>query len=123
MNRLLILSLVCVLWGCAVTPVVEETCITVELVYEAVSLNDTFDVCGPTNLAADILTANAELLGLEITPSSFGDYVSGMAGFNFDTLGLNVYWAIFHNDEAALVGISELIVAPQDVLLFEATPY
>jgi hypothetical protein len=122
MKWFIVLSLLWLVVGC--TAVAEEqTCITVELVYEDVGIEESHSLCGPTNLTADILQANATLLGLEVTSSSFGDYVSGLRGFNFETLGLQMYWAIYLNEEFAMVGISELLVEEGDRLLFEATGY
>jgi outer membrane receptor for ferrienterochelin and colicin len=86
-------------------------------------MDESYELCGPTNLTADLLNAHQTTLGLEITSSSFGDYVSGLRGYNFETLGLSMYWAIYLNDEFAMVGISELLIADGDVLLFEASSY
>jgi hypothetical protein len=74
-------------------------------------------------LVADILNEHVETLSLEVTSSSFGDYVSGLLGYNFETLGLSYYWAISVNDTIAEVGISQLIVVSGDRLLFQASPY
>jgi hypothetical protein len=49
--------------------------------------------------------------------------VSGLRGYNFETLGLSMYWAIYLNGEFAMVGISELLLEEGDVLLFEASSY
>lgn len=122
MKVLIVLSLVWLVVGCT-TVTEDQTCITVDLVYEEVGLLESHSLCGPTNLTADILQMNQAVLGLEITSSSFGDYVSGLRGYNFETLGLQMYWAIYLNDEFAMVGISELLVEEGDRLLFEATGY
>lgn len=122
MKVLIVLSLVWLVVGCT-TVTDEQTCITVDLVYEEVGLLESHSLCGPTNLTADILQMNQAVLGLEITSSSFGDYVSGLRGYNFETLGLQMYWAIYLNDTFAMVGISELLVEEGDRLLFEATGY
>lgn len=122
MKHFIVLSLLWLMVGCT-TVTEEQTCITVTIVYEEVDIDESHSLCGPSNLTADILQANAALLDLELTSSSFGDYVSGLKGYNFETLGRSMYWAIYFNDEFAMVGISELVVEEGDRLLFEASPY
>lgn len=122
MRSFFVLSIALLLLGCT-TVTEEQTCITVDIVYQEVSMDESYELCGPTNLTADLLNAHQTTLGLEITSSSFGDYVSGLRGYNFETLGLSMYWAIYLNDEFAMVGISELLIADGDVLLFEASSY
>lgn len=123
MKQVLVLSLFLLLSGCIVQPTQVQTCIVVDVVYSDASINESFDVCGSTNLVADILDEHANTLQLELTSSSFGDYVSGLLGYNFETLGLSYYWAISVNDTTAEVGISELLVVTGDRLLFNASPY
>lgn len=122
MRRIFVLSIAWLLLGCT-TVTEQQTCITVEIVYQEVSMDESYELCGPTNLTADLLNAHQATIGLEITSSSFGDYVSGLRGYNFETLGLSMYWAIYLNEEFAMVGISELLIADGDVLLFEASSY
>jgi hypothetical protein len=122
MRSLLVLSIAWLLLGCT-TVTEKETCVTVGIVYQEVAMQESYELCGPTNLTADLLNIHQATLGLEITSSSFGDYVSGLRGYNFETLGLSMYWAIYLNDEFAMVGISELLIADGDELLFEASPY
>lgn len=123
MKRLLVLSLFLFLTGCIVQPTEGQTCIVVDVIYAEQSVEESFELCGSTNLVADILNEHADTLQLELTSSSFGDYVSGLVGYNFETLGLNYFWEISVNDTTAEVGISELIVGTDDRLLFEASPY
>ena len=122
MRNIFVLSIAWLLLGCT-TVTEQETCVTVEVVYEEVLMQESYELCGPTNLTADMLNLHQSTLGLEITSSSFGDYVSGLRGYNFETLELSMYWAIYLNDEFAMVGISELLLDDGDVLLFEASPY
>ena len=123
MKQILVLSLFLFLSGCIVQPTEGQTCIVVDVIYAEQSVEESFELCGSTNLVADILNEHADTLQLELTSSSFGDYVSGLAGYNFETLGLNYFWEISVNDTTAEVGISELIVVTDDRLLFEASPY
>jgi hypothetical protein len=123
MKHVFVLSLVLFLSGCMLQPTNTQTCIVAQVVYEAESIDASFELCGPTTLVADILNNHVDELQLELTSSSFGDYVSGLLGVNFETLGVKYYWAILVNDEMAAVGISELIVESGDRLLFVASPY
>jgi uncharacterized protein YceK len=123
MRNIFVLSMIAwLLLGCT-TVAEQETCVTVSVVYQEVSMEESYELCGPTNLTADLLNAHQSTLGLELTSSSFGDYVSGLRGYNFETLGLSMYWAIYLNEEFAMVGISELLIENGDVLLFEASSY
>jgi hypothetical protein len=122
MKRFFVLSIAWLLLGCT-TVTEQQTCVTVDIVYQEVSIDESYELCGPTNLTADLLDLHQSNLGLEITSSSFGDYVSGLRGYNFETLGLSMYWAIYLNGEFAMVGISELLLEEGDVLLFEASSY
>lgn len=123
MKQIIVLSLFILLSGCIVQPTQAQTCIVVDVVYTEESVDESFELCGPTNLVGDILNEHVQTLELEITSSSFGDYVSGLLGYNFETLGLSYYWEISVNETTAEVGISELIVAAGDRLLFNASPY
>jgi hypothetical protein len=123
MKHFIVLSLLLVLSGCIDQPTQAQTCIVVDVVYSEQSVEKSFELCGATNLVADILNEHVETLSLEVTSSSFGDYVSGLLGYNFETLGLSYYWAISVNDTIAEVGISQLIVVSGDRLLFQASPY
>jgi hypothetical protein len=123
MKHFIVLSLLLVLSGCIEQPTQVQTCIVVDVVYSEQSVEESFELCGATNLVSDILNEHIETLSLEVTSSSFGDYVSGLLGYNFETLGLSYYWAISVNDTTAEVGISQLIVVSGDRLLFQASPY
>ena len=123
MKQILVLSLFLFLSGYIVQPTEGQTCIVVDVIYAEQSVEESFELCGSTNLVADILNEHADTLQLELTSSTFGDYVSGLVGYNFETLGLSYYWAISVNEEYAEVGISELIVATGDQLVFEASSY
>lgn len=128
MKKLFVLSLLIVLSACSTAPttvefLAEETCIVVEVYYEAEPMVQTTPLCGPTNRVADILLANSDLLNVELSGTPDAYWVAGLQGLNFDSLGINYYWAIYLNDEMAMVGISELYVVESDLLMFEATPY
>jgi hypothetical protein len=123
MKQSIVLSMFLILTGCVIQPTQVQTCIVVEVVYSDEAVEESFELCGPSNLVGDLLNEHVELLQLELTSSSFGDYVSGLLGYNFETLGLSYYWAISVNDTYAEVGISELLVETGDRLLFTASPY
>lgn len=123
MKHLFILSAIVLLSACETTPVTDETCITIDVVYEAEGVNESFDACAESSIAEDFLLAIEDDLKLEIVSSSFGNYVAGLVGYNFESLGMNAYWAIYLNDEYAAVGISELEVEEGDVLLFITETY
>lgn len=123
MKHLVILSAILLLSACQPAPQTDEICITVDVVYEAEGVNESFDACSSSTIAEDFLMSIEEKLDLEVVSSSFGNYVAGLLGFNFETLGMNAYWAIYINDEYAQVGISELDVTEGDVLLFITETY
>ncbi len=123
MKHLFILSAILFLSACEITPVTDETCITIDVVYEAEGINESYASCTESVIAQDFVQAIEEELEVELVSSSFGDYVAGLAGYNFETLGMNAYWAIYLNDEYAPVGISELEVADGDILLFITETY
>jgi hypothetical protein len=123
MKHLFILSAILFLSACETTPVTDEICITIDVVYDEQAINETFEACASSIIAEDFLLAIDDELELEVVSSSFGNYVAGLVGYNFESLGMNAYWAIYLNDEYAPVGISELEVAKGDVLLFITETY
>ncbi len=123
MKHLFILSAIVFLSACETTPVSDETCITIDVIYDAEGINDSFEACTESLIAEDFLMSIEDELDLEIVSSSFGNYVAGLVGFNFESLGMNAYWAIYLNEDYAPVGISELEVAEGDVLLFVTETY
>jgi hypothetical protein len=123
MKHLVILSAIVLLGACEPAPMTDETCITIDVVYEAEGINESFDACAESVIAEDFLMAIEADLELEVISSSFGNYVAGLMGYNFETLGMSAYWAIYLNDEYAPVGISELEVDEGDVLLFNTETY
>lgn len=123
MKHFIILSAILLLAACEASPQSDEVCIRVDVVYEAQGVDETFDACTNSTIAEDFLIAIEDEIALEVVSSSFGNYVAGLLGYNFETLGMNAYWAIYLNDEYAQVGISELQVAEGDVLLFITEEY
>jgi hypothetical protein len=123
MKHLVILSAIVLLGACEPAPLTDETCITIDVVYEAQGVNESFDACTESAIAEDFLMAIEDDLELEVVSSSFGNYVAGLRGYNFETLGISAYWAIYLNDEYAPVGISDLEIQEGDVLLFVTETY
>lgn len=100
-----------------------DKCLTIEIVYADENINEEVEVCTDAEFLKDVLLENAEELEVETTDSDFGAYLSGLKGYNFETLGMSYYWAIFVNDEYAMLGISDQPVADGDVFKFEATSF
>ena len=123
MKHLFILSAIVLLSACETTLSSDETCITIDVIYDAEEINETFNACAESVIAEDFLMSIEDELNLEIVSSSFGNYVAGLVGYNFESLGMNAYWAIYLNDEYAPVGVSELEVEEGDVLLFITETY
>jgi hypothetical protein len=123
MKHFVILSAILFLGACEPAPLTDETCITIDVVYEAQGVDESFDACAESTIAEDFLMSIEADLELEVVTSSFGNYVAGLMGYNFETLGMSAYWAIYLNDEYAPVGVSELEVQEGDVLLFITETY
>lgn len=98
-------------------------CVTIEVVYAEEELNETMDVCTDAEYMLGLLEENADELGVETTDSDFGVYLSGLKGYNFETLGMNYYWSIFINGEYGMLGISDQPVLDGDVYKFEAASF
>lgn len=98
-------------------------CVTIEVVYEDEEINDSLEVCTDAEYMLELLEENTDELEVETTDSDFGVYLSGLKGFNFETLGMNFYWSIYINDDYGMLGIADQPVADGDVYKFEATSF
>lgn len=108
--------------GCAKTQEGSK-CITFELVYADESIDESIEACTDAEYLLEALEENTEEIGLETTEASFGVYVSGIKGYNFETLGMSYYWSIFVNGEYGLLGASAQPVIDGDVFKLEATSF
>ncbi len=97
--------------------------VTIEVVYEDEEINDTYQYCSNEEFLLGVLEANSEELAPETNEASFGVYLSGLKGFNFETLGMSSYWSIYVNGDYGMLGVADQPVADGDVFKFEATSF
>lgn len=117
-----VLSLVFLLVGCT-TEQVGSKCVTIEVSYVEEEIELVSDVCTDALTLEELLFEHEEVYEPEITEASFGNYLSGLVGYNFETLGLSYYWGIYVNGEYGLSGISDQEVVDGDTYTFEATGF
>jgi len=123
MKKLLVLVLLSfALFGCQATKEGSK-CIEITIVYAEENVNDEIEVCTDAEYLAGMLDEVKDEIELEITSSDFGDYVSGLKGFNFETLGISYYWAIYVNGDYGMYGISDQPVEDGDEFEFRAESY
>ncbi|XMB86909.1 DUF4430 domain-containing protein [Mycoplasmatota bacterium WC44] len=111
-----------VLFGCAKTTEGEK-CVTIEVVYGDEGIDKSYDYCTDQEYLLGLLDEQSEELEVEKTNYDFGPMVSGLKGFNFESLGLKYYWSIYVNGEYGMLGISDQPVTDGDVYKFEATSF
>ncbi|XMB67446.1 DUF4430 domain-containing protein [Mycoplasmatota bacterium zrk1] len=100
-----------------------EKCITVEVVYTDEDIDDDIEFCTDSEFLLGALEENKDELVLETKDFDFGTSVTGLKSYNFETLNLKYYWAIYVNGEYGLLGVSDQPVNDGDVFKFEATAW
>ena len=122
MKTILLLILSFALFGCETTTKGEK-CVTIEMVYTDESIDELIEVCTDQEFLLGVLEENQDEIGLETNDSSSDVYLNGLKGYNFETLKMNYYWAVYVNSDYAIYGVAKQPIADGDVFKFEATSY
>jgi hypothetical protein len=122
LTALLTLTLI----GCKKEIIVDGSCVdgsnlvTIEVVYEDEAINEVYQYCTNEEYLLGVMDANSEDLELEVSSAGF---VDGLKGFNFADMDVQIYWAIFINEEYGMLGVSDQPVTDGDIVKFEATSW